>query len=321
MRLLISGAGGFLGSALSRRLAVLPNSEVIGIYRRAPTSGDFLPGCAPLIGNLDANQDWSGLPRQSHVLVHAAARVHVMNDTAPDPLAEYRTTNVEGTLNLARQAAAAGLRRFIYISTLKVNGESTRDGSAFSADDAPAPLDAYAVSKWEAEQGLREMAARTGLEVVIIRPPLVYGPGVKGNFRSMMRWLRRGIPLPLAAIGNRRSLVNLDNLLDLIVTCIDHPAAANQTFLVSDGEDLSTPALLKRTAAALGTRARLVRAPIWLLRAGAAALGRPGAVRRLSESLCADISKNRRLLDWAPPASIDDGLKKTAAEFLHETRN
>jgi len=321
MRLLISGASGFVGSALVSRLVRRPNTEVVGIFRGPPNrSGDSF-NLAALIGNLDPDQDWSGMPRNSDALIHAAARVHVMKDAATDPLAEYRRVNVDGTLNLARQAAAAGLRRFIFISTLKVNGEATEAERRFSADDAPAPPDPYSVSKWEAEQGLRELALRTGMEVVVIRPPLVYGPGVKGNFQEMAHWLKRGIPLPLGAIRNQRSMVNMDNLVDLIVTCIDHPAAANQTFLASDGEDLSTPDLLRRTAAALGKPVRLISVPVWLLQTGAAAVGKTEAIQRLCESLRADITKTRRMLNWSPATSVEEGLKRTAERFLRETRN
>lgn len=249
-------------------------------------------------------------------MVHAAARVHVMDDRASDPLAEFRRINVQGTLNLARQAAAAGVRRFVFISSIKVNGEATKLGIPFSADDIPAPLDPYGVSKMEAEQGLREIAAQTGMEVVIIRPPLVYGPGVKANFRAMMHWLTRGVPLPLGAIHNRRSLVALDNLVDLIVSCLDHPAAANQTFLVSDGEDLSTTQLLRRMGRALGKPVRLIPVPPALIKVGATLMGKRAVAQRLCDSLQVDISKTRQLLGWSPLLSVDEGLKKAAQGYL-----
>lgn len=319
MRVLVSGASGFLGSALLSTLAKSPKNEAIGIYRTPPAIGHGPPNHAVIVGDLVHHEDWSAMPHFAHALIHTAARVHSLVETAADPLAEYRRINVEGTLNLARKAAAAGLRRFVFISTIKVNGERTAPGQAFSADDAPAPLDPYGVSKWEAEQGLREIAARTGMEVVIIRPPLVYGPGVKGYFRTMLRWLSRGIPLPLGALHNRRSFVNLDNLIDLIVTCIEHPAAANQTFLASDDEDMSTPELLHRMGAALGRPARLISIPTPLLKAGAAVLGKSDAVARLCDSLCVDVVKTRRMLDWNPAISVDRGLKKTAESFLLET--
>jgi nucleoside-diphosphate-sugar epimerase len=239
-----------------------------------------------------------------------------MNDKSADPLAEFRRVNVEATAALARQAAGAGVRRFVFLSSIKVNGEFTEAGQPFTADDAPAPEDPYGVSKHEAEKLLRQIAAETGMEVVIIRPPLVYGPGVKANFAAMMRWLARGVPLPLAAVtDNRRSLVALDNLVDLIVTCLHHPAAANQTFLVSDGEDLSTAQLLKRMGAAMGQPARLFYLPPVVLKLGAALLNKPGIYQRLCGSLQLDIAKTRQLLGWSPPVSVDDGLRRAAEGF------
>ena len=246
-------------------------------------------------------------------MIHTAARVHVMHDAATDPLSEYRRVNVQGTLHFARQAAAAGVKRFVFLSSIKVNGEATQVGQTFMADDAPAPQDPYGISKMEAEAGLREISAQTGMDVVIIRPPLVYGSGVKANFAAMMRWLSCGVPLPLGAIThNRRSLVALDNLVDLIVTCITHPAAANQTFLVSDGEDLSTTDLLRRMGQALGKPARLLPVPPALLKLGAALLGKPELAQRLCGSLQVDISKTRQLLGWCPPLSVDEGLRRAA---------
>ncbi len=315
MRILVTGASGFVGSALRGRLVAIGH-EVTGIYRAAPSRG---AGPA-LIGALEANQDWSALPRDCDALVHTAARVHILNDRARDPLAEYRRTNVEGTLNLARQAAQAGLRRFVFLSTIKVNGEHTGANAAFSADDVPSPSDPYGASKWEAEQGLKDIAARTGLELVIIRPPLVYGPGVKGNFRSMLEWLWRGLPLPLAAVTNRRSMIYLDNLLDVIVVALAHPAARNRTFLVSDAEHMSTPELLRRTGSALGRGARLFSVPPSWLAAAAALAGRRPAFQRLCGSLVVDSRQTHRLLGWEPATSVDAGLERTAKDFLRETR-
>ncbi len=249
-------------------------------------------------------------------VVHLAARVHIMNDKGADPLAEFRRVNFEGTANLARQAAVAGVRRFVYLSSIKVNGEFTEVGQPFNADDAHAPEDPYGVSKHEAEQALCQIAAEAGMEVVIIRSPLVYGPGVKANFESMMRWLVRGVPLPLAAVTqNRRSLVAIDNLVDLIRTCLIHPAAANQTFLVSDGEDLSTANLLTRMGAALGHPARLFYVPPSMLQIGAGLVNKPGIYQRLCGSFQLDIAKTRVLLDWTPPVSVDEGLRRTAQGF------
>ena len=314
--ILVTGATGFVGSALVARLAH-DGIETRVCIRRDDASiatGVHIMNVSDLTGDVNWSQVLAGI----RVVVHAAARVHVMEDTATNPLVEFRRINVQGTLNLARYAAAIGVQRFVFISSIKVNGESTMLGLPFSANDFPAPLDSYGVSKLEAEQGLRKIAAETGMEVSIIRPPLVYGPKVKANFQAMMRWLVRGVPLPLGAIHNRRSMVALDNLVDLIVICIGHPAAANQMFLVSDGEDLSTTELLQRLGRALGKPARLIPVPTMLLKAGAALVGKPAIAQRLCESLQVDISKTRQLLGWIPPLSVDEGLKKTAEGYLRE---
>ena len=238
-----------------------------------------------------------------------------MRESSKDPLASFRKVNVEGTLNLARQAAAKGVRRFIFISSIKVNGEETF-GVPYTADSEPAPVDPYGISKLEAEQGLMSIASQTGMEVVIIRPVLVYGPGVKANFLSMMKWLSQGIPLPFGAINNRRSLVALGNLVDLVVTCIDHPKAANQKFLVSDGDDLSTTMLLNKMAQALNKPARLLPIPSFFLKLAAFLLGKQSLSQRLCGSLQVDIDKNRELLGWKPPLSVDSALGATARDFL-----
>ena len=310
MTTLVTGANGFVGSALCARLRK-DGVSVRGAVRSLNSKPDGAEAFA--IGSLSAETNWTAALRNVEQVVHLAARVHVMNDKSPDPLTEFRRVNVEGTACLARQAAVAGVRRFVFLSSVKVNGEFTEVGEPFSADDLPAPEDPYGISKHEGEQLLRQIAAETGMEVVIIRPPLVYGPGVKANFESMMRWLARGLPLPLAAVTqNRRSLVALDNLVDLIVTCLNHPAAANQTFLVSDGEDLSTAELLKRMGAAMGKPARLFYLPPTLLKLGASVLKRPGIYQRLCGSLQLDIAKTRQLLDWTPPVSVDEGLRRAA---------
>ena len=315
LRVRVTGANGFVGRALC------VEASVRGFVVRGMTrSACHLPGDTEslVVGSLDERTDWRAALTGADIVIHLAARVHVMQDTATDPLVEFRRVNVQGTLNLARQAAAAGVRRFVFVSSIKVNGESTELVRPFTANDEPAPLDPYGISKMEAEQGLRKIAAETGMEVVIIRPPLVYGPGVKANFQAMMRWLARGVPLPLGAINNRRSMVALDNLVDLLVTCIDHPAAANQTFLVSDGEDLSTTQLLRRMGQALGKPARLLPVPSALLKLGAALVGRPAVAQRLCGSLQVDISKTRQILGWTPPLSVDEGLKKAAEGYLNE---
>ncbi|OWJ89273.1 NAD-dependent dehydratase [Pseudomonas sp. A46] len=319
MRVLLTGATGFVGRGLLERMSSQVDLELVAAVRKQ-TPG--LPGnvASRQVSGLEADANWRAALEGVEAVIHSAARVHVMHDESSDPLAEFRKVNVEGTLNLARQAAEAGVRRFIFISSIKVNGEGTPPGSPYRADAQPQPADPYGISKMEAEQGLRALAAETGMEVVIIRPTLVYGPGVKANFLSMMRWLHKGVPLPFGAIHNQRSLVALDNLVDLIVTCIDHPAAANQTFLVSDGEDLSTTELLRRMATALGKPARLLPVPSWLLEAGASMLGKKALSQRLCGSLQVDISKTRELLGWTPPLSVDAALRKTAAHFLeHRT--
>jgi len=234
-----------------------------------------------------------------------------MQESAPDPLEEFRRVNVLGTLNLARQAASAGVRRFVFVSSIGVNGAETFQ-QPYTALDSASPHSPYAVSKYEAELGLQALAAETGMEVVIIRPPLVYGPNAPGNFGSLMRWLQRRVPLPLGAIHNQRSLVALDNLVDLIVVCLTHPAAANQIFLVSDGEDVSTTELLRRMGQALGRPARLVPLPASILKLAAAMVGKPDVAQRLCGSLQVDIEKTRRLLSWTPPLSLAEGLKKAA---------
>lgn len=310
----ITGGSGFVGSALVTNLQVRGNPVTMAVRPGASSPG--LP--AFHFEDLSPDQAWAAGLSGHEVVVHSAARVHVMNDSSTDPLAEFRRVNVAGTLNLARQAAQAGVKRFIFISSIKVNGEGTLPGQPYTAFDTPAPQDPYGVSKMEAEQGLRQIADETGMQVVIIRPVLVYGPGVKANFRSMMNWVNKGVPLPLGAINNSRSLVGLDNLVDLIVTCIDHPAAANQTFLVSDGEDLSTTQMLQRMALALGKTARLLPVPAALIKVGAALLGKPAIAQRLCGSLQVDISHTRETLNWAPPVSVDAGFLAAATAFLNE---
>jgi nucleoside-diphosphate-sugar epimerase len=312
---LVSGANGFVGESLciellrqgqsvraAMRLAKVPiaNNETVSI------------------GEINGETDWTDALSGVKVVIHLAARVHVMEDNSIDALYEFRKVNVEGTLNLARQAVEAGVQRFIFMSSIKVNGEGTLLGHPYTAEDQSAPIDPYGISKCEAEDALRQLADETGMEVVIIRPPLVYGPGVKANFYSMMRWLEKGVPLPLGAIHNKRSFIALDNLIDLIITCIAHPAAANQTFLAGDGEDLSTTELLQRLGDALGKPARLIPIPVWLLNTVAMLLGKHDVAQRLCNSLQVDISKTCELLDWQPPVSVDDALKKTAVDFLQK---
>lgn len=317
MHILVTGASGFVGQALLGRLALEGQHRLRAAYRSA-TAKQLLPKDveALTIGELTAETDWTPALKDMETVVHCAARVHVMDDTAADPLSEFRRVNVAGTLALARQAQEAGVKRFIFISSIKVNGESTEPGRPYTAEDAPAPSDPYGISKMEAEQALMTLARTGGMEVVVIRPVLVYGPGVKANFLSMMRWLDKGLPLPLGGIErNRRSLVALDNLVDLIHVCLSHPCAAGQVFLASDGEDLSTTQMLRRLGRALGKSPALLPIPASWLKVAARLAGKPAIAQRLCGSLQVDISKNRELLGWTPPSSVDEAFRKTADAY------
>ena len=310
MQVFVTGANGFIGRALCTEV------RARGLRVRGATRSPVnlsLEGENLIVGNIDGNTAWRVSIAGCDTVVHLAARVHVMKEFAKEPLAEFRRVNVQGTLNLARQAASEGVQRFVFVSSIKVNGEATQLERPFTADDATAPVDAYGVSKLEAEQGLREISRQTGMEVVIIRPPLVYGPGVKANFAALMRGVQCGWPLPLGAVHNQRSLLALDNLVDFIFTCITHPQAVNQTFLVSDGQDLSTTELVRGMAQAAGVPARLLPVPVWALQAGATLLGKGDAVQRLCGNLQIDISKARSLLGWVPPVSVDEGLRRAIA--------
>jgi nucleoside-diphosphate-sugar epimerase len=304
---LVTGSSGFVGKALCVSLRK-QGYAVRAAVRTATSAKDGQLGQV-LVGDLDEATDWSGAVAGVSVVVHAAARVHVMADTASDPLEAFRQVNVQGTLRLAAQAAQAGVRRFVYISSIKVLGEATQSGQAFNEESPTQPLDAYGVSKMEAEQGLRALAAQTGMEVVIIRPPLVYGPGVKANFAALQRAAQRGIPLPLGLVHNARSLVGLDNLVDFVVICVTHEAAVNQTFMVSDGQDVSTAELIRGMALAAGVKARLLPVPLWALKAVAGVLGKGDAMQRLCGDLQVDITKARRVLGWVPPVSVLEGLR------------
>ena len=322
---LVTGAAGFIGRALVDRLLAEGAPTVAAVRRTPPPqpASGHLSTRAKLVavGDIGPHTDWRGPLAGVDCVVHLAARVHVMREQATDPLAEFRKVNVDGTLALARQAAAAGVRRFLFISSIGVNGLCTATGRSFTERSLPAPHNHYALSKWEAEKGLQQIAMQGGMEVVILRPPLVYGPGAKGNFMTLMQWLTRGVPLPLGAIHNQRSLIALDNLTDVIVTCMSHPAAAGQVFLVSDGEDLSTTDLLRRMGAALGKPARLLPVPAAWLDGAARLLGKRAVAQRLCGSLQVDIEKTRSLLGWTPSVTVDDALRKTARHFLAQRRN
>lgn len=313
-RVLVTGASGFLGTALVQALSKVEGVTLTAASRSYQTTAKDNLNYASINFSLDDNFD--SILEKIDVIIHCAARVHMMKDAALDPLSEFRKVNRDITLCLARRAAALGVKRFIFISSIKVNGEVSLPNKPFRAEDHPLPTDPYAVSKMEAENGLREIANETNMEFVIIRPVLVYGPGVKANFFNMMRWLNRGFPLPFGLINNKRSLIALDNLVDLITTCIDHPAAANQIFLASDGEDLSSAELLKRMGAALGKPVYLIPIPVHMIKLIASLIGKQDVVNRILDSLVVDISKTRQLLKWTPPLGITQALEKTAENFL-----
>jgi len=314
-RILVTGANGFVGSRVVARILTDGLETPRAAIRREPH--DALPGGETVrVGSLGPDTDWSEAVRGADVVVHCAARVHVMRELAEDPLAEFRKVNVEGTVTLARQAAAAGVERFVFLSSIKVNGEESQPGKPFEASDAPAPSDAYGKSKYEAEVSLQQIASETGMAVTVIRPVLVYGPGVKGNFRTIMRLLALGLPLPLGAVDNRRSLVALDNLCDLVMACARSAAAGNKTFLVSDGEDLSTTTLIRRLAAAMGIAPHLFPVSPRMLGTAATVVAMGGIAKRLLGSLQVDIEPTARALDWRPPLSVEEGLKRAADDFL-----
>ncbi len=310
---MVTGAGGFIGRAVSGR-ALKDGWALRTCYHRAVESSSLL-GEATIGLQLGPDTDWSRVVDGVDVVVHCAARVHVMHETAADPLSEFRRVNAAGTINLARQAADAGVRRFVFISSIGVNGAQTF-GTPFRADDVPAPHSDYALSKYEAETGLKAIAAETGMEVATVRPPLVYGPGVIGNFERMMRLLCRGVPLPLGAVHNRRSLVALSNLVDLISVVALHPAAGNRAFLVSDGEDVSTAQLFRRIGAALGRPVRLFPVPQSIVFGAARLVGKAELARQLCGSLQVDISETCHSLQWVPPVRLQDALQEAANDFI-----
>ncbi len=299
----MSGYNGFIGSAL---LAQSEKYRFVLFGRNKPKKGDFPFVNMELSPSFDFDEKLKGIS----TFIHMAARVHVMKESATDVLPLYRMVNTEGTLNLARQAATAGVKRFIFISTVKVNGEETLPGHQFTVMDVANPADPYGISKAEAEAGLRQIAKDTGMEVVIIRPPLVYGPGVKANFAAMLNLAKKNLPLPLGAIHNKRSMVSLDNLVDLIVTCIDHPQAANQTFLVSDDRDVSTTELLQLMTRAAGGKPRLLPVPMSWLRLVGKLTGKQAIIDRLCGNLQLDITHTKQTLGWKPVVSVEEGIRR-----------
>lgn len=302
MSVIVTGASGFVGRNLCPEL-VRRGHDVVPVSRTAGVS----------VGEIDADTEWSHVLQPGATVVHLAARAHVLDHAAASDWAAFRSVNLDGTRRLAEQAAEARVKRLIFMSSVRVLGTHTNGRPPFSASDLPAPAEAYAVSKHEAELALADVADRTGLEICILRPPLVYGPGAAGNVARLLRLVRRGIPLPLGAIDNARSLIGVDNLVDLIATCISHPAAAGRTFLAADGVAVSTPELIRAIARAAGVRARLVPVPVGLLRFGGRLTGRRAEVDRLVGSLEVDASETRAALDWTPPISMADGLRRMVA--------
>ena len=310
---LVTGATGFVGKQLVQQLNVSREYAVCLAVR--PTSTVIFNGRNEVvfIPDISAMTDWTPALSNCDVVIHTAARVHIMKESSENSLFEYRKINVDGTMNLARQAAQQGVRRFIFISSIKVNGEETQSGCSYRPDDPPSPQDPYAISKAEAEFALMALSVKTGMEIVVIRPTLIYGPGVKGNFLHMISWLQKGYPLPLKSINNKRSLVSVYNLVDLIIRCINHPRAANQIFLVSDGDDISISELLILTGNALNRKVRLIPISSWVLRGVGKITGKQRIFQRLCGSLQVDISKTSELLDWLPPIGIVESLQRTVS--------
>lgn len=311
---LVTGANGFIGSSLVERLAVQGYSVVAAVRKQHDSSFRANGVKVVAVGNVDAHTDWQPALANVKVVVHLAARAHILSETEADALSVYRAVNRDGTLHMARMAARAGVRRFVFVSSIGVNGNQT-DALAFSDQDPPAPHNDYALSKWEAEQGLHTISAETGMEVVILRPPLVYGPGVKANFLRLMQLVERGWPLPLGAVHNRRSLIYLGNLISAIAVCLEHPAAAGKTFLVSDGEDVSTPDLIRLIAGEMGRPARLLPVPAPLIRLFAVAVGKRAEADRLLGSLVIDGSKLMDECGWRPPYSLHEGIRETVRVY------
>ena len=305
LQVVVTGATGFVGRALREGL-VKSGHRVTPVVRNSVGLPDEV-----VVGDIGAATDWRAVLSGCGGVIHLAARVHDVSARDAGDLPAYRQINTEATLNLARQAAQAGVKRFVFVSTIKVNGEES--SQPYRETDVPAPADAYAISKWEAEQGLHRISMETGLEIVILRPPLVYGPGVRANFLQLMRAIERGWPLPLGAIRNRRSLLYLGNLTDALRLCLEHPDAAGRTFLLDDGRAVSTPQLIRAVAQAMGRPARLFSVPPWMLQATGRLFGRTAELNRLMGSLYVDSSAIRSQLGWLPPYPMDVGLAATVA--------
>lgn len=312
MKILVTGSSGFVGSNVIAAAYAQGWSCVQQCRQQYGSTIDD----AVFVSNIDANTNWNRALSGVECIVHCAARVHQMKDDPQSALKHYREVNTAGTINLARQAHAAGVKRFVFISSIKVNGEYTQIGQPFRPDSNIAPADPYALSKYEAEMELQQLAQETGLEVVIIRPPLVYGPGVKANFQSMMRWIEKGVPLPLGAIHNQRSLVYIDNLVDLILVCCEHHNAVGKTFLVSDDHDVSTSQLLKQVESIMAKSNRILPMPMNWIELSAKLLGKPQIARRLCGNLQVDISQTKALLEWRPQVSFEEGIRRTVNAYL-----
>ena len=312
LTVLVTGSNGFVGRAVCRALGDQGYSVRAAV--RSPIAAAPVPGEVVAVGAINAETDWSAAVAGVDAIVHLAARVHVMKETESDSLEAFRKINVGATTALARAAVAHGVKRLVYVSSIKVNGEATRD-KPFTAADPASPRDAYGRSKYEAERALRTIAASTDLEVTVVRPPLVYGPGVGGNFLRLLKLVQRGIPLPFGAIDNRRSMIYNGNLARALAACAFHPNAGGKTYLVADAEDLSTPELVRQLGLALGTPARIWRMPPQILRLGGALMGRSGEVERLIGSLIVDSSSIRTELAWSPPYAVSDALTETAKWF------
>ncbi len=309
MRILITGATGFVGSRLLLKLKDKGHFCRAAV-RRASSSVDVQTDSV-IVGEIDAQTDWSQAVKDIDVVVHLAARVHIMNDQVENPLLEFRKINLEGTRSLAEAAIKAGAKRFVYISSIKVNGEATY-ALPFTSQDSPSPSDPYAIAKWEAERALQELSQESGLEVVIIRPTLVYGPGVKANFLNLVKLVRKRIPLPLAGIKNKRNLVALDNLVDLIVTCCEHPDAGGHVFLAADDEAVSTAELVTNIAKSFGQRSPVFFFPPMLMAWACRLLGKQAIWNRLAGSLQVDNSEAKKIMGWQPVTSMDEELKRIA---------
>lgn len=318
MRVLVTGASGFIGQSVCSKL-LRQGFLVRGALRK---NNEFQNGIElNVVGEINGVTEWGNALAEVDIVIHLAARVHIINDVAVEPLAEFRQVNVLGTESLARQAVRAGVRRLVYVSSIKVNGEETEGALSYSERDVAVPRDPYGISKWEAEQVLHRVAKETGLEVVIVRPPLVYGSGVKGNFVQMLSVLSKGVPLPLSLVKNRRSLIYVENLADALILCATHPAADGQTYLLSDGDDVSTPDLLRQLGAAMGRPARLFPCHSVLLKLAGHLFGKSEQIERLLGSLRIDSGKIRRELNWHPPYTLQEGLRKTGESFVARLKN